>query len=66
MFDGFGKIPDHKGRDVVTRNVYCKKKLFDLKSVPKNVTRIKKSSGVIELTRLTGSAQMSWESDMAT
>ena len=54
---------------MVTRNVY-EKTLFDLKSVQgnvlKNVTRIKKSSGVIELTRLTGSAQMSWESDMAT
>ena len=66
MFNDFGKIPDHKGRDVVTRNVCCEKTLFDLKPVLKKMTRIKKNSVVIELTRLTGSAQMSWESNMTT
>ena len=54
---------------VVTRNVCCEKSV-DLKSVQgkalNNVTRIKKSIGVIELTWLTGSAQTRWESDMAT
>ena len=54
---------------VVTRNVCCEKSV-DLKSVQgnvlKNVTRIRQNSGAIELTRLTGSAQMSWESYTAT
>ena len=51
------------------RKVCCEKSV-DLKSVQgnvlKNVIKIKKSRGVIELTRLTGSAQISWESDIAT
>ena len=54
---------------VVTRKVCCENSV-DLKSVQgnvlKNVTRIRKSSGAIELTRLTGSAQINWEKDIAT
>ena len=53
---------------MATRKVCCEKSV-DLKSVLgnilKNVIRIRKSSVVIELTRLTGSAQMLWESGMA-
>ena len=51
-----------------TRKACCENSV-DLKSVQgnvlKNVIRTRKSSGVIELSKLTGSAQMPWESGMA-
>ena len=47
----------------------CVAKSVDLESVQgnilRNVIRTRKSSGVVELTRLTGSAQMLWEREMA-
>ena len=54
---------------VMATGKVCYEKSVDLKSVQgsvlKNVIRARKSTGVIELNRLTGSAQMLWESGMA-